>query len=231
MRILTWNCNGAFRRKYSLLDQFEADVLVIQECEEPSVGPTDYLNWASNHLWVGRNKSKGLGIFARKSQSLQGLSWPNAGMELFLPTLVNESIQIVGVWTQAGQTSQHSYIGQFWHYLQENRHRLDERTIFCGDFNSNTRWDKPKRRWNHSECVRELEACGLLSLYHLALGEAHGEETAPTFYLHRNRLKPYHIDYVFAHQGLFPEQKIDLSVGDPALWLKHSDHMPLLFDL
>ena len=39
MRIVTWNCNGAFRKKYSRLkiDDKYPDILVIQECENPKV--------------------------------------------------------------------------------------------------------------------------------------------------------------------------------------------------
>jgi exonuclease III len=35
LKILTWNCNGAFRRKFDALLQFDADIIVIQECEDP----------------------------------------------------------------------------------------------------------------------------------------------------------------------------------------------------
>ena len=39
MRIVTWNCNGAFRKKYSRLkiDDKYPDILVIQECENPEL--------------------------------------------------------------------------------------------------------------------------------------------------------------------------------------------------
>ena len=33
MRIITWNCNGALRKKFKGLLDYNADLLVIQECE------------------------------------------------------------------------------------------------------------------------------------------------------------------------------------------------------
>ena len=37
MRIVSWNCNGAFGRKLPILDQFNADLLVIQEASERDI--------------------------------------------------------------------------------------------------------------------------------------------------------------------------------------------------
>ena len=61
-----WNCNGAFRRKFDQLREFDADILVIQECEDPARSKDfAYQAFASNYLWVGPTKNKGIGVFAR----------------------------------------------------------------------------------------------------------------------------------------------------------------------
>jgi exonuclease III len=66
MKIVSWNCNGAFRKKFESLDYLQADILIIQECEDPKKSKdTPYINWASNYLWVGNNKNSGLGVFAK----------------------------------------------------------------------------------------------------------------------------------------------------------------------
>jgi hypothetical protein len=35
MKLLTWNCAGAFRKKTGQLTRFNPDLAVIQECERP----------------------------------------------------------------------------------------------------------------------------------------------------------------------------------------------------
>jgi exonuclease III len=53
MKIITWNCNGAFRRKLAYLAQFNADILIIQECEDPAQSKdVAYRDWAKNYIWV-----------------------------------------------------------------------------------------------------------------------------------------------------------------------------------
>ena len=52
MKIVTWNCNGTLRKKFDKLDKLEADILVIQECENPSESTEIYQNWAGNETIV-----------------------------------------------------------------------------------------------------------------------------------------------------------------------------------
>ena len=33
MKLITWNCNGTFRKKNHLFDDY--DILIVQECENP----------------------------------------------------------------------------------------------------------------------------------------------------------------------------------------------------
>lgn len=231
MRLATWNCNGALRRKLEYADSLEADVLVIQECEDPSQSTSAYREWAGNHAWVGYGKNKGIGIFPRRGQSIKHLDWPSGGYELFLPARVDDCLDIVGVWTQNASPSNTAYIGQFWHYLHTHGQKLGPQTVIAGDLNSNAIWDKPRRTWNHTTCVSALDAMGFRSLYHLATGERQGGETQPTFFLHRSNLKPYHIDYVFAHEEMLQPTPPTVRVGTPAEWINASDHMPLIVDL
>lgn len=32
MKIVSWNCNGKFREKFSILQKLDADIYVVQEC-------------------------------------------------------------------------------------------------------------------------------------------------------------------------------------------------------
>ena len=152
-------------------------------------------------------------------------------MAQFLPVRIDGRLDLLAVWTQAVVPSTWSYIGQFWKYFRLHKKALGEQTVICGDFNSNTIWDRKRRAWNHSACVGQLDKAGFVSLYHLAASEAQGAESRPTFYLYRNPEKPYHLDYVFAHRERVPADWRALSIGNPAEWLALSDHMPMIVDL
>lgn len=232
MRLVTWNCHGAFRRKYEQIDALAADVLVIQECEDPAQSTPEYREWAGDYAWVGNGKNKGLGIFPRRGQSLEKLDWPQSEGGLFLPVRLDSERTIIGIWTLSRQLpSSHSYIAQFWHFLQLHREKLTPDTIICGDFNSNQIWDKKRRVGNHSACVDELAVLGFRSLYHQGIRVEHGQEDQPTFFQNRNEVKPYHIDYVFAHERRLANDLVRARIGAPGEWLHRSDHMPLIVDL
>jgi exonuclease III len=231
MKIVTWNCNGAFRRKLEQIDVLQADVLVIQECEDPAQSTADYAAWAGQHIWAGSNKNKGLGVFVKGRHSIAPLDWPNEGLKQFLPVRIDDEFDLLAVWTKQAGGSAFRYIGQFWKYLQAHKSNLTTTTLICGDFNSNNIWDRRGRIWNHSECVRELDEIGFSSLYHLSVNEPQGFESRPTFFLHRNLQKPYHIDYAFAHRDRVPKAWTKFEIGGPSDWLQLSDHMPVIIDL
>ena len=60
----------AFRKKIKyLLEKYNPDVMLIQECEESS--KFECVNQDFNILWIGDNKNKGLAVFARKKLKLE----------------------------------------------------------------------------------------------------------------------------------------------------------------
>ncbi len=227
MKFITWNCNGGFRNKVSILDKYDADIIIIQECENPDT--FNYKNQFFSYLWKGDNKNKGLGVFTRKKINLLDLSWDDGKMQLFLPFKFNENFNLLAVWTK--RAFQYKYIGQFWKYLQINKELISSKNIIiCGDFNSNVCWDKKSRYWNHSDVLREFDKIGICSLYHHIKREEAGKETEPTLFLHRNLQKPYHIDYAFVTNKLININSF-IRIGKPDEYLAYSDHMPLIFEL
>ncbi len=233
MKLISWNCNGAFRNKKYLFDEYEHDILVIQECEDPSK-LKEYESSNNNYLWIGNNKNKGLGIFCKNNISLKRLEWSdintkykNEQLESFLPCLINDEIIIIGVWTKKANSEVFGYIGQFWKYLQLHKDKLiDKKVIIVGDFNSNAIWDKWDRWWNHTNVVDELHEIGIKSLYHIINKEEQGKETKPTFYLQRKLEKPYHIDYIFLSNNLI-DDFVEIEIGAIEKWLNYSDHLPI----
>ena len=129
MKIITWNCNGALRKKFKSLLDYNADLLVIQECENPvETRDKEYRDWANNYLWSGDTKNKGLGIFANPNINLQKLYWPDIykdhNVKHFLPCLVNGEFELLAVWTHLNNSPNFGYIGQFWKYLQVNKEKI-----------------------------------------------------------------------------------------------------------
>ena len=230
MKILTWNCNGALRKKFVHLNVFTADIVVAQECEDPSrSGDNVYKEWAGNHLWTGENKNKGLGIFAKENIKLEKLNWDSNSLKYFIPCKVNNDFKIVGAWCHGANSPTFGYIGQLWKFLQLHKSKLGK-CIIAGDFNSNVIWDKWDRWWNHSDVVRELGELKIQSLYHKHFSEKQGKETQPTFYMHRNQRKPYHIDYIFGSTEIAKAVK-SFAIGKRKPWLEISDHMPVFCHL
>lgn len=231
MKIISWNCNGAFRKKFESLLDLNADIFIIQECENPAeTKDKNYKDWAENYLWIGDTKNKGLGIFTNKNIVLKKLNWNNSykdhSVKHFLPCSVNGEFELLAIWTHQNNSPNFGYIGQFWKYLQIHKHKFNK-TIIAGDFNSNVIWDEWDRWWNHSDVVRELQEIGIESLYHKFTKEEQGKETQATFFHHRNFGKPYHIDYCFASADIMEKVK-SVEIGAFENWKNHSDHSPLI---
>lgn len=230
IKVATWNCGGAFRKKYELLERaFNPDVMVIQECENPESSTTNFLEWAGSYLWVGESKHKGLAVFDRSHRGLQALEWPSNGLQTFLPCRIGELL-LLAIWTKHANSPNFRYIGQVWKYLQLYGERLrGESVCLVGDWNSNTQWDEWDRWWNHSDVVNQLERMGIQSVYHEHYSESQGAESKPTLYHRKDMSKPYHVDFGFASGSLKPSRGFDVQVGLAEEWLQYSDHMPLCF--
>ncbi len=233
MKIVTWNCNGAFRKKFDCLLQYQADIYIIQECENPlEAKHSKYLAWANNYLWIGDTKNKGLGVFANPETKLEELNWTNNfnnhSVKYFLPCKINNDFDLLAVWTHRNNSPNFGYIGQLWKYLQVNKNKLNG-ALIAGDFNSNAIWDEWDRWWNHSDVVNELKEFGIESIYHKLTGEQHGKESNPTLYFQKNLSRPYHIDYIFGGSKFTAGIK-KFEIGQAEDWLKLSDHMPLFYE-
>lgn len=65
MKIVSWNANGKFREKHKAILELDADIYVIQECENPEYcKDSEYRAFIKNYHWAGRATS------FRYSQSL-----------------------------------------------------------------------------------------------------------------------------------------------------------------
>ena len=221
MKIVSWNCCGKFREKFAHIQALNADIYVIQECENPASYPShEYSAFASNYLWTGEHNSKGLGIFAKPHISLQSNDWRTYCLRHFLSVKVDNRFDLVAVWACK------PYIEEYFIYQSINLPNYNEQTVIIGDFNSNAIWDKQHDIRTHSAVVQQLQSVGLCSAYHLQYNEQQAAESVPTFYLYRHTDKPYHIDHCFTAAHNIQSYYVirDLS------WLTYSDHVPVILE-
>jgi exodeoxyribonuclease III len=232
MRLITWNCQGAFRKKAEIILTLQPDILIIQECEHPdklllnstSQQPNDF-------LWFGDNQNKGLGVFSFSKYKFQLLDQYNPDIKIVLPiSVVGEKVDftLFAIWANNPLDKDNRYIEQVWKAINYYDNLLNnEKVILAGDFNSNKIWDRKHREGNHSAVVDILLNKNIYSVYHKHLNQLQGKENQPTFYLQRNKNKPYHIDYCFVSTDIY-EKFQKLEIGTYENWITYSDHSPLI---
>jgi exodeoxyribonuclease III len=226
MRLVTWNAaRGQFPKKAPWLDHLQADVAVIQEIAEPR-------NPIEGVAWFGVNKNQGVAVVVRPPYSVSALPEIPDAPRYFVPFRVTGPTEFVlfAVWTLGDQELK---------YVRAATAAIDMyadlfgqgSVVVMGDFNSNAIWDREHpSSLNHTALVASLSSFGLVSAYHVHLGVRHGEESDKTFYLHKNKVKSYHIDYCFLPEKWLPLVK-HIDIGTHAAWYKASDHSPLLVEV
>lgn len=237
MKIITWNCNMAYRKKAALLLPYKPDIVIVPECEHP--GKLNFpanLPEPSDVLWFGENLNKGLGIFSYNGFSLRKMRMHDPSLKLVVPVSVtggSVDFTLFAIWANNPQDPDGTYVAQIWKAVnQYHKHIKRKATVLAGDFNSNKIFDKKYRIGNHSHVVENLARKGIHSVYHLHHGQEHGKETDATWYLYRHENKPFHLDYCFVSADLADKIQ-SVEIGKHADWCRYSDHVPLMvsFDL
>ena len=231
MKIITWNCQGAFRKKAKFILTHLPDVLIIPESEH-----SDKLKFKADvplptdSIWLGNNPNKGLDVFSYSDFRFKLLDLHNPDFKNVLAIAVTGGkidFMLFAIWANNPKDPDGSYIMQVWKAIHHYDSLLkDQPTILIGDFNSNTIWDKPHREGNHSALVDKLAEKNIFSTYHTFYGQSQGREEHPTLFMYRHQNKPYHIDYCFASAD-FIERLTKVEVGLYNDWTHCSDHKPL----
>lgn len=235
MKLITWNCQGAFRKKANAILNYHPDILVIQECEHPDKLIFDSHSKRPNDFyWYGDSINKGIGIYSYSDYKFELLKEFNPNFRYILPfkiTKNDNSFILFAIWAMNNKENRDArYIGQIWLAINYYKKLLQGSTILIGDFNSNKIWDYKGRVGNHSDVVQKLSENNIQSLYHLFYKSEQGKEKHPTFFLQRKIEKSYHIDYCFASSDISNKVK-EIEIGTYDNWITHSDHSPLIITL
>jgi exonuclease III len=222
----------AFRKKAEVILAHKPDILIVPECECPDKLKFDPNTQKPNQiLWFGTNQHKGLGIFSYGEFTLKLRKTHNPKIQLVIPVAVKGrglQFTLYAVWAYNPNDPDGTYVEQVWKAIHHYDKHLDNKsTIWAGDFNSNTIWDRKYRQGNHSSVVKRLEEKGIFSTYHLHHKQKQGKEKHPTLYMYRHKDKPYHIDYCFVSADL-ADKLHSVEIGDHKFWTQYSDHVPVI---
>ena len=225
MKIVTWNCNLNFAKKYEHIESMDADVCIIQECEKLK---EDYFP-NSKFFWTGRIENKGLGVLAKNGGASLDSSH-NPDLINFLP-VVSDNLKILGVWAYNHRAKKFgdNVSGETIQAIEFYKKWLSDGELPCvfgGDFNNSIIWDRPNNNNNFENINAQLENLGFASVYHSNTSDEFGYEKNATFFHTKNKDKKYHIDYLFLRSIEYKS----LNIGKFSEWIKLSDHVPIILD-
>ncbi len=227
IRILTWNCcRGKAEVKLPHLRDFNADVMVVQECARPASPQKE------TQVWYGDSLHQGLLVSVNNGLRLGRANRKDIPAKLFLPTRItgSTSFNLLAIWAKPAEHSPR-YASTVLQGLGAYRNFIKSApTVVLGDFNTASFAGTRGRDW-HREIVNLLrDEFGLVSAYHEYHGIDHGYETHNTYFDRTKKLKPYHIDYCFIPKAWLPRLKA-VRVGNYEEWGKVSDHTPVVVEL
>lgn len=234
MRLISWNCQGAYRKKTESILALRPDILVVQECEHPDKYIyTQTSSKPDSQYWYGDSRHKGICVHSFNGYKIDLLPNFNPKFRYILPFCVTghgQSFTLFAIWAMSNKEHYEArYIGQIWLAINYYAELLKGNTILVGDFNSNKIWDYKARVGDHSDVVDRLAENNIQSVYHKRLDVEQGKEKHPTFFLHRDLCKPYHIDHCFASTDIIDKVQY-FEIGTYEKWSAFSDHAPLIID-
>ena len=228
VRIITWNCRGAFRKKHEHIAALKPDILILQECEVHEKWPD--LGATAIHR-IGDSPHKGLAVVSFGPWRAQPAHDPPADLRYFLPTHIAGPVpfNLLAIWAMDKCDAGLSYVGQVRAAIERHADWLSRGpAVVAGDWNANAIWDRPDRgREPFWSTVSQLYDAGLCSAYHTWNQAAFGAEQWSTYT--SNKGNEYHIDYCFIPQQWAAGLRKAKVLRTP--WTACSDHKPIVIEL
>jgi len=146
LKVVAWNCNMAFRKKYKYILSYKPDLLIVPESEHPENFKDTFY---SDVVWIGDNNKKGLSVFSFNNIKISLHKSYCDEFKYILPIEViinNEKIiNLIAVWAQNDyEDPKRRYIGNVWCALNHYKDLLETSIIIAGDLNWNVIWDSKK---------------------------------------------------------------------------------------
>ncbi len=102
MRIIEWNCQGAFRNKNKEIFELNPDILIIPECEQEEKLKFGKLTPKPNDfIWYGAAGKKGIGIFSYSNYRFKILKEFNPEFRYIIPIIASNkenSFLLFAIW-------------------------------------------------------------------------------------------------------------------------------------
>ncbi|MFP3043764.1 endonuclease/exonuclease/phosphatase family protein [Treponema primitia] len=221
MRIVSWNCHYGFTsEKAKAISEYDADILVLQECTKADYDAQKaewkYRNWYWDDL-NNENSSLGVAIFSNEYKIEFTVNF-DRNWRYVVPyhiTGKDTDFVLMAVWTKSGYTNYHEPI---YSVLNSHQGTFETPVLLIGDFNTGRTVNDES--W-YNDLVTKLAAKGLKDC---------GNKKAPTYFRYFDLDRPYQNDYCFASEGF--GRIVSFEIGDPKEWIKPelSDHCPIIVD-
>ena len=228
MKIVTWNCRGAYRTKSDKIASYKPDIAVIQECERPDklvfkdgVDPPSTKKWFGNLV---NTRYPGISIMSYTGLEFSVYESYDPSIKYCIPLKVSGHINLNIIAVMGNIDDVCQAVNVYRKFIASGD------TLIIGDFNSYQ--NRLKSNKKHTEVVNALREMNMVSAYHEMNKMAHGDETDHTYYMHYHEEKPSHIDYCFMPMSLVRKGP-KIKIGDYDAWVrsKLSDHCPIFMEL
>ena len=226
VKVVSWNCLKKFKNKRKVIEEFEADLYIISESENPELlGPDFTENKVFYQYEAYENDKLGLLVYSKKYEITL-----NQKLDLKMRYFINFSCNgqdFLAVWTKD------YYIFDILPYCIANEAYI-KNAIIMGDFNGNAKTYKDYLIDNvrgFKGLYEWLQERDYISCYHDKTGDVPGEEKQHTHLNNRGGKK--HIDYCFVKKSLnYKEFEIASQWTDDKIDANElkADHFPLVLE-
>ena len=234
MRVISWNCQGGYKKKIDKILELNPDIVVIQECEVlERLRAFCKEKIPLKSFWFGGfYPHRGVGVFFYKDYQILSME-KNISIEFIAPMKImnNFEFYLFAIWAMApmGKDKGRSYTYQIEKVVTKYENILKNNlSILIGDYNS-PHIEEPVEK-SEFKVVEWFKKQEIFSVYHEYFKKGYGEHNQHTFYQHKNIEFKHMLDYCFASKSII-ERISNVEVGKYEGWIEFSDHCPLIVDI